>query len=105
MPTYMQRMMFALSFGLLGVILIVSTAHANQTSCAKRSEVVAELSNKYGESLQNRGLIPNGHMLETYAHQQMGTWTILITTPEGTSCMIASGSAYESHKKPSGHGA
>ncbi len=105
MPTYMQRMMFALSFGLLSVIFIVSTAYANQTSCAKRGDVIAELNSRYGESPQSTGLMPNGHMLETFAHQQTGTWTILITTPEGTSCMIASGSAYESLKKPSGHGA
>ncbi len=105
MPTYIQRMMFALSFGLLSVIFIVNTAQASQTSCAKRSEVIAELNNRYGESAQSTGLMPNGHMLETYAHLQTGTWTILITTPEGTSCMIAYGSAYESLKKPSGHGA
>ena len=94
MPIYIQRMMFALSFGLLGVIFLISTAHADQTSCAKRSEVIAELNNRYGKRPQSTGLMPNGHMLETFAHSQTGTWTILITTPDGTSCMIASGSAY-----------
>jgi len=95
MTTYIQRMMFALSLGFLGVILITTTAHSATAQCTNRAEFVAKLKEHYSEAPQNIGLMPNGSMIETFAHPETGTWTILITSPEGVSCMVASGTAYE----------
>ena len=34
-------------------------------------------------------------MLELYASPETGTWTILVPLPNGLSCLVASGEAWE----------
>lgn len=88
-PTFFRA---AASFGLL---LAASTAHAQSQTCAKRTQVVERLSEKYGETLQSVGMHSNNGLLEVYASEATGTWTILVTTPDGTSCLIAAGQMWE----------
>ena len=43
------------------------------------------------------GLAANGSVLEVLASKD-GTWTILITSPNGTSCVVAVGDSWEALK-------
>lgn len=106
MPSYSHRMMFALSLGFAGILLILTTtsAYSNPANCAKRTILVQKLNERYGETQQSTGLTPGGHVFETFAHPETGTWTLLITLPEGISCMVASGKAYQNIRQPAGQG-
>jgi hypothetical protein len=41
------------------------------------------------------GLSQQHGLLEVYASDTTGTWTIIVTNPNGLACMVASGQAFE----------
>ena len=73
----------------------VTAAFAQQASCAKRDMIVERLASKYGESRQSAGLNQNNGMVEVFASNETGTWTILVTMPNGISCLMAADKAWE----------
>ena len=64
-------------------------------SCAPRDDAVGYLSREYGESRQGIGLTSEGGVMEMFSSGETGTWTITVTRPDGTTCMIASGVGFE----------
>ncbi|MEM8542282.1 MAG: hypothetical protein AAGF25_15115 [Pseudomonadota bacterium] len=71
------------------------SAPAFASSCAPRDMVVERLASKYGESRQSMGLGANNAVVEVFASEETGTWTITVTSTEGVTCLVASGQAYE----------
>ena len=72
-----------------------AAAPALAESCAPREDAVAYLTREYGESRQGIGLTSDGTVMEMFSSAETGTWTITVTRPDGTTCMIASGVGYE----------
>lgn len=64
-------------------------------NCAPRETVVERLASKYGESRQSMGLGANNAVVEVFASEETGTWTITITSAKGVTCLVASGQAFE----------
>ena len=90
----MTKMMFGLSFGF--AVLILATQHAfAANNCAERSVVLAELGSKYSESRRAMGIAGDTVMMELFASADNGTWTITVTTPDGTTCLVASGDQFQ----------
>lgn len=83
----------ALAFGLAGVGMV--PAFAQSTNCGPHDRVVAGLATGYGESRQSIALGSNNTVVETFASEQTGTWTITVTTPDGPTCLVASGQSYQ----------
>ena len=82
----------ALGFGLL----IMAATHADaQNNCAARETVIQRLADRYGETRQAIGLARQGAVIEMFASETSGSWTITVTMPNGTTCLVASGQAYE----------
>ena len=75
--------------------LATGLAAAAATNCAPHDAVVNQLAQSYGESRQSIGLGSNGAVMEVFASEETGTWTITATTPQGLTCLMASGEAYE----------
>lgn len=73
----------------------VTASFAQGASCADRTLIVERLSNKYGETRQSAGLNQNNGMVEVFASDDTGTWTILVTMPNGMSCLMAAGKAWQ----------
>lgn len=49
----------------------------------------------YGEERQSLGLTDDGAALaETWGNEDSGTWTIIMTSPQGVSCIIAHGGGF-----------
>lgn len=67
-----------------------------QSNCAPRDVVAERLADGYSETRQAIGLGANGHVVEVWASDESGTWTITVTNPNGIACLVASGQAYES---------
>lgn len=80
-----------------GLLTYSTTAVEAQGSrnCAPRDAVVDRLADKYGESRQSMGLGSNNRVVEVFASSETGTWTITVTMPNGLTCLVASGQAFE----------
>ena len=79
-------------------ILIATTtdvAAQNGRNCGPREAVVKKLAEGYGESRQSMGLGANNAVVEVFASPETGTWTITVTMPNGLTCLVASGQAFE----------
>ncbi len=74
--------------------LSASAAQA-QSNCAPRAVVLDHLAQNFGETRQSIGLGQDGHVIEVFASADSGTWTITITLPNGLTCLVASGDAFE----------
>lgn len=88
------------SFGaaLLAATLLPQTGYAQDTAemvCGERDNVVAQLEGRYGESVRSVGLAPHNQIVEIFASDDTGTWTITVTTTDGTTCLMASGQHFE----------
>ena len=62
--------------------------------CGPRAIVIEQLARDFGEVVVSRGLASNGTMLELLVSPQ-GTWTMLISLPNGHSCFGAAGEMWE----------
>ncbi|KEJ89744.1 hypothetical protein [Sulfitobacter donghicola] len=79
-------------------LFVLSTSSVKaQTSpnCGEREAVITRLADRYGETRQSVGLGSNNSMVEVFASDETGSWTILVTTTAGMSCLVASGQAFE----------
>jgi hypothetical protein len=66
-----------------------------QMVCGKRTDMVQQLGEKYGETRRSLRLAGGRGMVELYASEETGSWTILLTSPQGTACMMAAGEAFQ----------
>lgn len=87
----------AIMLGVIGMMASIATPSAAQSArnCAPRERVVERLNDKYGETRQSIGLGANNAVVEVFASDISGTWTITVTMPNGTTCLVASGQAFE----------
>jgi len=88
--------LFAASLG-FGALLAATGPSFAQSSgaCAMRHPVIERLAATYGETRQSIGLGANNQVVEVFASRETGTWTITVTNPNGLTCLVASGQAYE----------
>tara|TARA_R110000737_G_scaffold302815_1_gene309969 strand:+ start:828 stop:1190 length:363 start_codon:yes stop_codon:yes gene_type:complete len=78
------------------VLMLATAAQATPAqTCAPREVVVKRLASGYGETRQSIGLGTNNSMVEIFASDESGSWTITVTSPQGITCLIASGQAFE----------
>lgn len=79
-------------------LYVASTLEASAQgtrNCAPRAAVVERLAEGYGESRQSMGIGANNSVVEVFASEETGTWTITVTTPSGLTCLVASGQSFE----------
>jgi hypothetical protein len=70
------------------------------SACAKREDVVQRLDAVFGEDLRSLGLQPNGSVIELYSTADGATWTLLLSKPDGTTCLLGTGTMWEHNVKP-----
>ncbi len=88
-----KRIMITSSL-ILGVAAIWSPDAQAQVACGTRDSVVEKLGEKYGEVRRGGGLAGSTAIFEIWASEATGTWTILKTTPDGLSCVMAVGDGW-----------
>jgi len=71
---------------------LVGMARA-QSNCGERGYIVEQLQAKYGETRRSLG-ISGPNVVEVWASDG-GSFTVLLTSPAGLSCLIAAGEAFE----------
>ena len=80
---------------LIAVMLFVSTSVSAQTNCAPRSVVVERLLTGYGEQPRTIALGANNTIVEQFANEETGSWTIIVTNTAGITCLVAAGEAWQ----------
>lgn len=78
---------------LFGMAATAPPAYA-ASNCALRDTVVERLKSQYSEALTAGGLQGNRVMssyVEVWASKKTGTFTVIVTTPQGISCVVAAG--------------
>jgi hypothetical protein len=63
---------------------------ARPSVCGDRSAVLTTLGGRYAEKTVSMGLAGNGTVVEVLSSED-GTWTIIMTAPNGVSCLLAAG--------------
>jgi len=76
-------------------LALASPAAAQPMSCSTRADVLTELSRQYSEAPVAIGLASNGGLVEVLTSSKGSTWTIIITMPSGTSCLVAAGESWQ----------
>ena len=76
----------------IGAIVLTLPAYA--ANCANRDTVVDRLQSRYSENFSGGGLQMRSSgqtFVEVWSSENTGTFTILLTTPEGMACVVATG--------------
>ncbi len=65
------------------------------TACATHDRIVEHLATKFGEVVQSRAITQQGHMFEVFVSHETGTWSAVMTNPNGFACMVSAGQGFE----------
>ncbi|TCK99780.1 hypothetical protein BXY66_3484 [Shimia isoporae] len=80
---------------LFGMAAAAPPVSAQGLHCADRNRVVERLANKYSEVLTAGGLqgatTNQTTLVEVWASEKTGTFTVILTNPQGVSCIVAAG--------------
>ena len=68
--------------------------------CNERDNVLALLAKKYQETPVAAGVTNTGGLVEVLTDHKGGTWTIIVTTPQGISCLVAAGEGWRDIRPP-----
>ncbi len=82
-------------FSALAVLIAAPALAQSGQHCVPRDMVVDRLAKKYGETRQSMGLGANNAVVEVFASDKSGSWTITVTSANGATCLVASGQAFE----------
>lgn len=94
-----------LTFSLVLPLLITANNAFAAPQCGSRENVVSLLKEKYKEEPVAVGVSNNGGLVEVLTSKDGQTWSILITSPKGKSCLVASGEGWrQMPKTESGEG-
>lgn len=75
---------------LFGMAAQAPPAHAQ--TCAPRASVVERLNIQFKETLTAQGLQNGNALIEIFASKDTGSFTVLMTNPNGVSCVVSTGS-------------
>ena len=79
------------------MLIIASAASAAGGICSSHDKFATFLSDTYKESPRAIGLVANKRMMQVFVSQK-GTWSILMTAPNGKACLLAAGDNWEGIK-------
>ena len=82
----------------------IPVAAAGSPPCASRPEFLKQLSKQFNEEPVALGLTNNGSLIEVLTSDDGSTWTIMISRPNGSSCLIAAGEGWEEMKRVAAKG-
>jgi predicted methyltransferase len=83
------------------IALAPGLAQAQQAPCASREKILSKLGKDFAEHPVSLGLSSNGTVVEVLASES-GSWTIILTKPNGASCVVATGQAWETIERKDG---
>ncbi len=89
----------------LGGALLALPAFADETAiCADRAVVAQRLAKDFSENPVAMGITSSGNVIEVFSARTGDTWTIVMTLPNGKSCLMATGEGWEQVAPKAGPG-
>jgi len=92
---FLPRALAAASLATASLAALPTSGFA-QTPCLPHKQLVEMLDARYSEHRIAAGLETGGAMFEIYATVNGSTWTMVVTVPNGASCIIAAGLEWQS---------
>ena len=89
--------------GWLGVLASASAQAPDAAlapACHSHADLTEMLNQKFAEQPSAVGLQADGHLGEVFVSSQGTSWTIVITRPDGWSCIVAVGEHWEALPHP-----
>ncbi len=84
---------------LAAFVLALSVTAANaQVICGERAKFLENLSKNHQEAPTSIGMTSTGQILEVLTSAK-GSWSIILTKPDGVTCLVATGEAWEPIKR------
>lgn len=74
-------------------------AYASPKVCGDREKLAGYLKTKYSENPNALGVSAAGKSVMEIYTSEKGTWTVLLTTTSGLSCIMAAGHSWEERDK------
>ena len=91
----------ALALGLAGISMVTSGASAQEAAaCQSRDSLAKLLEERFTETPVAAGLEAGGRLVELFASADSASWTMVMTTPAGESCVMAVGEHWMDRKQP-----
>lgn len=79
----------------IAALLVMTSQAAAAPDCIPREVALQRLAETYGEARRGVGLTDTNVLMELFVSDATGTWTIVLTTANGISCLGASGQGYQ----------
>ena len=93
-----MKMMTAIASATLALTAALATTSsdsaAQQFPCNQRDNVIGQLAQKYQEVPVAMGVTNRGGLVEVLSTDDGKTWTIIISSPNGQSCVVAAGDGW-----------
>ncbi|MGX0904116.1 hypothetical protein ACSSV8_002702 [Roseovarius sp. MBR-79] len=71
-------------------------AQAQGLACLPRAALIERLEGRYKEHLAGGGLQSPQQLLEVWASDETGSFTVFVTRPDGVACVVATGQHWNS---------
>ena len=85
------------------MLAIMPCPASGLATCMDRDTALKQLDRKYQEVPVAAGMTNSGGLVEVLTTSDGSTWTIIVTTPQGMSCLVAAGEGWRTLKpKPEG---
>lgn len=90
-----RTMRLILPLALAGVLATtLAEAQTSRLVCGARDQVVAHLQANNGEQVRGMGLAAQNRILEVFVSEETGSWSIIVTSADGMTCLMAAGHYY-----------
>ena len=96
MKAVIRRLAFA------ATLLTFAPLATAQQACLARDAAVTQLESQHAERAVARGLVTRGAAMAELFVAETGTWTVIVTDPQGRACIVASGKDWSSITPVSG---
>ena len=84
---------------LAATFILFATNAAAQVPCYQRDKLLTWLAAKYKEVPVAIGVHNKGGLVEVLSNEHGHSWTIILTSPEGLSCLVATGEGWRTQQQ------
>ncbi len=97
-PKQLAIRIFAVVAFAFALLLHTATVKA-QPVCMPHDEFRVELQRNFSEAPVAIAVASNGALIELYAKRDRSSWTLMMTRPDGTSCVLVAGEEWNDLRK------
>jgi len=80
-------------------MLDTGNALSGQPLCTSHDHMIVDLATRYKETTVAVGLENRGALLELLTSADGATWSLIVTGPEGNSCIVAAGENWQTRER------